>query len=125
MFRTQRVQFFVTYIAWKLFLSSFENSDTFFDTIYVIGTSPYKSLTEWQTGRAMMMTACDVAAITKPWIIQQKIAQLVTNEFFEQGDIERTQLGEQPIVSMTEDHWFHAYLLHNITCARARAFYLF
>jgi hypothetical protein len=51
--------------------------------------------------RAMMMTACDVAAITKPWKIQQEIAQLVTAEFFEQGDIERTQLGEQPIVSFT------------------------
>ena len=46
-----------------------------------------------------MMTACDVAAITKPWKIQQEIAQLVTAEFFEQGDIERHQLGEQPIVS--------------------------
>ena len=47
-----------------------------------------------------MMTACDVAAITKPWKIQQEIAQLVTAEFFEQGDIERHQLGEQPIVSV-------------------------
>ena len=51
--------------------------------------------------RAMMMTACDVAAITKPWEIQQETAQLVTAEFFEQGDIERNQLGEQPIVSGT------------------------
>ncbi|KAK7496272.1 hypothetical protein BaRGS_00012437, partial [Batillaria attramentaria] len=50
--------------------------------------------------RAMMMTACDVAAITKPWRIQQQIAQLVTAEFFEQGDIERLQLGEQPIPMM-------------------------
>ncbi|XP_070212342.1 cGMP-specific 3',5'-cyclic phosphodiesterase-like isoform X7 [Littorina saxatilis] len=50
--------------------------------------------------RAMMMTACDVAAITKPWKIQQEIAQLVTAEFFEQGDIERHQLGEQPIPMM-------------------------
>ena len=50
------------------------------------------------TGRAMMMTACDVAAITKPWRIQREIAQLVTAEFFEQGDIEKTQLGEKPIV---------------------------
>ena len=49
--------------------------------------------------RAMMMTACDVAAITKPWEIQKEVAQLVTAEFFDQGDIERYQLGEQPIVS--------------------------
>ena len=47
---------------------------------------------------AMMMTACDVAAITKPWEIQREVAQLVANEFFEQGDVEKTQLGETPIV---------------------------
>ena len=46
-----------------------------------------------------MRTACDVAAITKPWKIQKEIAQLVTAEFFEQGDIEKVQLGEKPIVS--------------------------
>jgi hypothetical protein len=49
--------------------------------------------------RGMMMTACDVAAITKPWEVQKEIAQLVASEFFEQGDLERDQLGEQPIVS--------------------------
>jgi hypothetical protein len=46
----------------------------------------------------MMMTACDVAAITKPWEVQKEVAQLVANEFFEQGDVEKTQLGETPIV---------------------------
>lgn len=46
----------------------------------------------------MMMTACDVAAITKPWEIQEKVAQLVANEFFEQGDKERSELGETPMV---------------------------
>lgn len=45
-----------------------------------------------------MMTACDVAAICKPWEVQREVAQLVANEFFEQGDIEKTQLGEKPIV---------------------------
>lgn len=45
-----------------------------------------------------MMTACDVAAITKPWEVQKEVAQLVANEFFEQGDVEKTQLGETPIV---------------------------
>lgn len=45
------------------------------------------------------MTVCDVAAICKPWEIQYEVAHLVANEFFEQGDIEKTQLGEKPIVS--------------------------
>ncbi|XP_076460762.1 cGMP-specific 3',5'-cyclic phosphodiesterase-like isoform X2 [Babylonia areolata] len=50
--------------------------------------------------RGMMMTACDVSAISKPWQLQQMTAQLVMTEFFEQGDIERQQLGEQPIPMM-------------------------
>lgn len=52
----------------------------------------------------MMMTACDVAAITKPWEIQKEVAQLVANEFFEQGDIEKTKLGEKPIVSLKSSY---------------------
>jgi hypothetical protein len=47
----------------------------------------------------MMMTACDVAAICKPWEMQQVIAKLVASEFFQQGDIERNQLHVEPIVS--------------------------
>ena len=49
--------------------------------------------------RGMMMTACDVSAITKPWEVQRKVAELVASEFFEQGDLEKTQLNETPIVS--------------------------
>lgn len=44
------------------------------------------------------MTACDVAAICKPWEIQQLVAKLVASEFFQQGDIERNQLHVEPIV---------------------------
>ncbi|XP_061185822.1 cGMP-specific 3',5'-cyclic phosphodiesterase-like isoform X2 [Saccostrea echinata] len=53
--------------------------------------------------KAMMMTACDVAAITKPWEIQEKVAQLVANEFFEQGDKERSELGETPMAMMDRE----------------------
>ena len=45
------------------------------------------------------MTACDVAAITKPWEIQRRVAEMVTSEFFEQGDRERNDLHMEPIVS--------------------------
>ena len=48
----------------------------------------------------MMMTACDVAAITKPWEVQWKVADLVANEFFEQGDIERKEYNKIPSVSI-------------------------
>ena len=49
--------------------------------------------------RGMLMTACDVAAITKPWEIQRRVAVMVASEFFEQGDKERETLHEEPMVS--------------------------
>ncbi|XP_071952121.1 dual 3',5'-cyclic-AMP and -GMP phosphodiesterase 11-like isoform X2 [Antedon mediterranea] len=39
--------------------------------------------------RGMLMTACDVSAISKPWEVQKEVAELVSGEFFEQGDLER------------------------------------
>ncbi|XP_076993214.1 rod cGMP-specific 3',5'-cyclic phosphodiesterase subunit beta isoform X1 [Tamandua tetradactyla] len=52
---------------------------------------------------AMMMTACDLSAITKPWEIQSKVALLVAAEFWEQGDLERTVLDQQPIPMMDRE----------------------
>lgn len=45
------------------------------------------------------MTVCDLAAITKPWEIEKRVAELVSSEFFEQGDMERQALNITPIVS--------------------------
>ncbi|XP_039995993.1 cone cGMP-specific 3',5'-cyclic phosphodiesterase subunit alpha'-like [Xiphias gladius] len=53
---------------------------------------------------AMMMTACDLSAITKPWEIQSKVALMVAAEFWEQGDLERTVLEQQPIPMMDRNH---------------------
>lgn len=50
--------------------------------------------------RAMSMTVCDLSAITKPWPIEKRVADLVTSEFFEQGDMERQELNITPIVSI-------------------------
>ena len=44
------------------------------------------------------MTASDVSAIAKPWELQHKMAKLVADEFFDQGDIEKLRLNTQPIV---------------------------
>ena len=46
----------------------------------------------------MMMTSCDVSAIAKPWEIQHRVAKLVAEEFFEQGDMEKLRLNQTPIV---------------------------
>lgn len=53
--------------------------------------------------RCMLMTACDVAAITKPWPVQKTVADLVMNEFYQQGDIERNELNIEPIDMMNRD----------------------
>ncbi|XP_061108407.1 cGMP-specific 3',5'-cyclic phosphodiesterase isoform X2 [Conger conger] len=52
--------------------------------------------------RSMLMTACDVSAITKPWPVQRRIAELVATEFFEQGDKER-ELNIEPIDLMNRE----------------------
>ncbi|GAA6083383.1 dual 3',5'-cyclic-AMP and -GMP phosphodiesterase 11A [Tachysurus ichikawai] len=46
--------------------------------------------------RSMLMTACDVGAVTRPWEISKQVAELVTSEFFEQGDRERFELKLTP-----------------------------
>ncbi|XP_061084441.1 cone cGMP-specific 3',5'-cyclic phosphodiesterase subunit alpha'-like [Conger conger] len=53
---------------------------------------------------AMMMTACDLSAITKPWEVQSKVALMVAAEFWEQGDLERNVLDQQPIPMMDRNH---------------------
>lgn len=45
------------------------------------------------------MTACDLGAICKPWEIQQLVADLVAQEFFEQGDLEQQKFGAPTVSS--------------------------
>ncbi|XP_074084428.1 cGMP-specific 3',5'-cyclic phosphodiesterase isoform X5 [Macrotis lagotis] len=52
---------------------------------------------------AMLMTACDLSAITKPWPVQQRIAELVAAEFFDQGDRERKELNIEPTDLMNRE----------------------
>lgn len=51
----------------------------------------------------MMMTACDVSAITKPWPVQKKVAEMIYSEFFEQGDLEKETLKIKPIDIMNRE----------------------
>ncbi|XP_044003079.1 cGMP-specific 3',5'-cyclic phosphodiesterase [Aphidius gifuensis] len=51
----------------------------------------------------MMMTACDVSAIAKPWEVQHIVAKLVADEFFDQGDLEKLQLNQQPVAMMDRE----------------------
>nr|XP_039272935.1 LOW QUALITY PROTEIN: cGMP-specific 3',5'-cyclic phosphodiesterase-like [Styela clava] len=50
--------------------------------------------------RGILITGCDIAAITKPWNVQKKVARLVAEEFFDQGDIEKRQLHLEPVDMM-------------------------
>ncbi|XP_022339829.1 cGMP-specific 3',5'-cyclic phosphodiesterase-like isoform X2 [Crassostrea virginica] len=74
-----------------------------FQKLVQSGETEYQDPYKKDLLKAMMMTACDVAAITKPWEIQEKVAQLVANEFFEQGDKERSELGETPMAMMDRE----------------------
>ena len=63
------------------------------NSLLFIGPNPFAVLC------GMLMTACDVAAIAKPWEQQHELARQVADEFFDQGDMEKLRLNEQPIVS--------------------------
>ncbi|GAA48405.1 dual 3',5'-cyclic-AMP and -GMP phosphodiesterase 11 [Clonorchis sinensis] len=52
----------------------------------------------------MLMTSCDISAITKPWPVQKITAELVSSEFFEQGDLEKDKLCSQPRELMDRSH---------------------
>lgn len=50
--------------------------------------------------RSMMITGCDLSAITKPWEVQRMVAEKIASEFFNQGDIERDKYGHAPAYMM-------------------------
>lgn len=59
------------------------------------------------------MTVCDLSAISKPWPIEKRVADLVSSEFFEQGDMERQELNITPIVSNKISLMFVLLILKN------------
>eukprot|EP01135_Chromosphaera_perkinsii_P004850 Nk52_evm14s299 gene=Nk52_evmTU14s299 len=71
-----------------------------FDKVTETGTYSQNNGDNRALLRGMLMTACDVSAITKPWIQQRRIAEIVYSEFFEQGDLEKETLGKQPPAMM-------------------------
>uniref|UniRef100_A0A668AMU5 Phosphodiesterase n=1 Tax=Myripristis murdjan TaxID=586833 RepID=A0A668AMU5_9TELE len=73
----------------------FENRNTFFELVSK-GEYNWNVKAHRDMCRSMLMTACDLGAVTKPWEISRKVAELVTNEFFEQGDRERSELKLTP-----------------------------
>nr|XP_046218945.1 dual 3',5'-cyclic-AMP and -GMP phosphodiesterase 11A isoform X2 [Oncorhynchus gorbuscha] len=73
----------------------FENRNTFFELVNK-GEYNWNVKGHRDMCRSMLMTACDLGAVTKPWEISRKVAELVTSEFFEQGDRERSELKLTP-----------------------------
>jgi len=55
---------------------------------------------------AALMTASDLGATTKPWQFQRKIAGMVAEEFWYQGDLEKAQLST-PVVPMMDRELRH------------------
>lgn len=64
------------------------------------GQTDWSDVNQRQLLRSVLMTTCDIAAITKPWDIQLRAANLVIAEFFDQGDKEKNVLKIQPPVSL-------------------------
>ena len=71
-----------------------------FQTHVESGETKWKDQEKKELLIGVMMTSCDVAAITKPWPVQREVGKLVATEFFEQGDMERSLFEQEPIPMM-------------------------
>ncbi|ODM99734.1 Dual 3',5'-cyclic-AMP and -GMP phosphodiesterase 11A, partial [Orchesella cincta] len=80
----------------------FHKRNAFFDLVKN-GTYSWEDEAQREILRSMLMTASDLAASTKPWSVQRRVAELVTAEFFAQGDQERQQLQITPPASMDRE----------------------
>ena len=68
------------------------------------GVSPNNPTHHYLTS-CMIMTASDLSDQTKDWVNAKKIAELVYNEFFTQGDLEKA-MGNKPVESMDREKAF-------------------
>ncbi|TRY93296.1 hypothetical protein DNTS_010852 [Danionella cerebrum] len=73
----------------------FKRRTTFFECV-LSGQFSWSDDEHRDMFRSMLMTACDLGAVTRPWEISKQVAELVTSEFFEQGDRERSELKLTP-----------------------------
>jgi len=73
-----------------------------FNLVYS-GNMDFQSDNQRSLIRGILMTACDLGAITKPWPIQKRVALLVADEFFYQGDLEKEKLQVEPIDMMNRE----------------------
>ncbi|KAM9403723.1 dual 3',5'-cyclic-AMP and -GMP phosphodiesterase 11A [Salvelinus alpinus] len=73
----------------------FQRRSKFFDRV-LSGEFSWTDEAHRELLRSMLMTACDLGAVTRPWEISKQVAELVTSEFFEQGDRERSELKLTP-----------------------------
>ncbi|XP_023258858.1 dual 3',5'-cyclic-AMP and -GMP phosphodiesterase 11A-like [Seriola lalandi dorsalis] len=73
----------------------FERRNKFFECV-LSGAFIWTDEGHREVLRSMLMTACDLGAVTRPWKISKQVAELVTSEFFEQGDRERSELKLTP-----------------------------
>ncbi|XP_054638710.1 dual 3',5'-cyclic-AMP and -GMP phosphodiesterase 11A isoform X1 [Dunckerocampus dactyliophorus] len=73
----------------------FERRSKFFECV-LAGKFSWTDEKHREVLRSMLMTACDLGAVTRPWEISKQVAELVTSEFFEQGDRERSELKLTP-----------------------------
>uniref|UniRef100_A0A7M4F577 Phosphodiesterase n=1 Tax=Crocodylus porosus TaxID=8502 RepID=A0A7M4F577_CROPO len=73
----------------------FERRTAFFELVSK-GDYDWNVKSHREIFQSMLMTACDLGAVTKPWEISRQAAELVTSEFFEQGDRERSELKLTP-----------------------------
>ena len=74
------------------------------ERMVVAGASPSNPHHHHLTA-CLIITASDLSDQTKNWVNSKKIAELVYNEFFTQGDLEKA-MGNKPVESMDREKAF-------------------
>uniref|UniRef100_A0A915PFD0 Phosphodiesterase n=1 Tax=Setaria digitata TaxID=48799 RepID=A0A915PFD0_9BILA len=83
-------------------LAVFTENKAELEGILADGTFSWDSVDHRFLVRAILMTACDLIAATKPWPLHTEAVKIIFEEFYEQGDAERRN-GHEPIAMMDRE----------------------
>ncbi|CAF0952498.1 unnamed protein product [Brachionus calyciflorus] len=81
----------------------FKHIDKFLEKSNSPDKHVFESANEKELLSNILMTACDLSGGTKKWNCHFRLSQLVSSEFFIQGDLEKEKFKQEPIDSMNRN----------------------
>ncbi|RNA41546.1 dual 3 -5 -cyclic-AMP and -GMP phosphodiesterase 11-like isoform X4, partial [Brachionus plicatilis] len=78
----------------------FKHIDKFIEKSNSPSRAVFEATSEKELLLNILMTACDLSGGAKPWKCHYRLSQLVSSEFFSEGDLEKEKFKREPIDSM-------------------------